>query len=81
MKLPKQEDVRPDYYKVGGIEPIDYMKAKMTPEQFEGFCLGNVYKYTGRYLYKGGLTDLKKARYYLELLIEVKGESDERSDR
>ncbi|WP_253264562.1 DUF3310 domain-containing protein [Geobacillus sp. MR] len=58
--MTKQEDVRPDYYKVGGIEPIDYMKAKMTPEQFEGFCLGNVYKYTGRYLYKGGLTDLKK---------------------
>ncbi|MED3747910.1 MULTISPECIES: DUF3310 domain-containing protein [Geobacillus] len=80
MKLPKQEDVRPDYYKVGGIEPIEYMEAKMTEEQFSGFCLGNVYKYVGRYLYKGGLEDLRKARYYLDRLIELEGKRDERSD-
>ena len=27
--------INPDHYKVGGIEAIDYMKAKSKPEEFE----------------------------------------------
>ena len=27
--------IDPDHYKVGGIETIDYMRAKSTPEEFE----------------------------------------------
>ena len=41
------------YYDVGGIEVIDYIKAKLTPEQYKGYLLGNVYKYSGRMQYKG----------------------------
>lgn len=60
----------PPHYKTGGIEPIDYMKAKLTKEQFDGFLIGNVIKYVSRYSHKNGLEDLKKARWYLDKLIE-----------
>lgn len=59
------------HYAVGGIQPIEYMKLKMTKEQFEGFCLGNVIKYTSRCQYKDSmLADLHKANDYLNWLIE-----------
>ena len=60
----------PDHYKTGGIETIDYIKAKLTPEQFEGYLVGNVIKYVSRYRHKNGVEDLKKARVYLNWLIE-----------
>ena len=60
----------PDHYKVGGIETIDFIKAKLTPEQFEGYLAGNVIKYISRYRHKNGAEDLKKARVYLNWLIE-----------
>jgi hypothetical protein len=63
--------VNPDHYKVGGIETIDYMQAKMGKEQFEGYLLGNVIKYTSRFQHKNGIEDLKKAQWYLNKLIEV----------
>ena len=48
----------PPHYKVGGIETIDYMKAKSI-------------KYLSRTGYKGdALEDLKKAQWYLNKLIE-----------
>jgi hypothetical protein len=31
--------VNPDHYKVGGIGTIDYLQAKLTPEEFAGYCL------------------------------------------
>lgn len=59
------------HYKVGGIQPIDYMRCKLSKEQFEGFCLGNVIKYVSRSDYKGSkIADLKKAQDYLNWLIE-----------
>lgn len=60
----------PSHYTAGGIEVIEIMKAKLTPEQFEGYLRGNLMKYTMRDQYKGGLEDLKKARAYLNWLIE-----------
>ncbi len=57
----------PDHYKVGGIESIDVIRAKLTPEQFEGFCLGNAMKYVHRAGHKGSKSDdIKKAAVYLE---------------
>lgn len=47
-----------------GIETIDYIESwKMD------FNQGNVIKYVSRYLMKGGLEDLKKAKWYLERII------------
>jgi hypothetical protein len=61
---------QPAHYKAGGIETIDYLKAKMSKEMFEGFLLGNVLKYTSRYRDKNGREDLEKARWYLNKLLE-----------
>ena len=72
--LPKgvifSDAINPDHYKIGGIESIDYMQAKMTPEEFAGFCKGNALKYISRAGHKGDAAeDLRKARWYLDRLI------------
>src|SRR5690606_4912224 len=38
---PQQDDIinRPAHYLVGGIETIDFIRAKLTAEQFEGYLL------------------------------------------
>ncbi|WP_424766262.1 DUF3310 domain-containing protein [Paenibacillus sp. sgz302251] len=59
----------PNHYMAGGIETIDYIKAKLTPEQWQGYCLGNIMKYTSRYLLKNGAEDLQKADKHLKWLI------------
>lgn len=38
----------PSYYKLGGIEPFDYMRSKMTPEEFQGYLKCNIIKYVSR---------------------------------
>lgn len=58
----------PSHY-TQGIEVIDILKDKLTPEQFDGFCLGNILKYTMRARHKNGMEDLKKAQWYLDALI------------
>ena len=63
--------IKEDYYKVGGIETIDFIKAKLTPEEFKGFLKGNVIKYVSRALHKGDEKyDYKKAKYYTDMLNE-----------
>lgn len=64
--------INPIHYTYGGIETIDYLKAKMTPDQFDGFLIGNILKYVSRQQKKNGLEDLKKAQWYLNKLIETK---------
>lgn len=58
------------HYKNNSIEPIEYMKQNFTKEEYRGFLQGNVHKYMARYKDKNGLEDLKKAKVYLEWLIE-----------
>lgn len=66
----------PSHYTAGDIECIDCIKAALG-ENFMGFLIGNVIKYSYRYRNKNGLEDLKKARWYLERAIkEVKCEND-----
>jgi hypothetical protein len=59
----------PPHYNRGGIECLDAIKASMTREQFLGYLKGNQIKYIWRYDTKGGIEDLKKARFYLDRLI------------
>ncbi len=61
----------PAHYASGGIECIDAIEASMTPEEFQGYCKGNLIKYTWRYRDKGGTQDLQKARWYLDRLIKA----------
>jgi len=43
----------------------------LTDEELIGYYRGNVAKYLHRWRYKNGLEDLKKARWYLEALIQL----------
>ena len=64
----------PHHYNTGDIECIDAIKASMSPEAFKGYLKGNTEKYLWRYSYKNGLEDLKKARWYLNYLIQMESE-------
>ena len=44
----------PKHYKIGGIETIDFIEAKLTHEQYEGYMVGNIIKYISRYGHKDG---------------------------
>jgi hypothetical protein len=63
---------QPDHYCQGGIECIDAIEAALTPEEFRGFCKGNVIKYVWRERHKAGSStdeSLKKAQWYLARLV------------
>ena len=61
----------PPHYISGGLEVLEVLEKKMSPEAFKGFLMGNVLKYVLRHEYKGGLQDLKKANFYLTKWIDV----------
>ena len=63
--MPTSKQVGGDHYAVMKIQPIEFILANEL-----GFCEGNVIKYLCRYKRKNGLEDLKKARQYLDFLIE-----------
>ena len=61
----------PTHYNQFGIECLSAIEASMTPVEFRGYLKGNCQKYIWRYVYKGKpVEDLKKAAFYLNLLIE-----------
>lgn len=60
----------PSHYTQGKIECIDAIKDIMTPEAFQGFLKGNIMKYVWRADKKNGIEDYKKARRYLNYLIQ-----------
>jgi hypothetical protein len=60
----------PPHYTRGGIEAIDYMEAKSTPEEFAGHLRLTALKYLSRIGYKDdALQDLKKAQWYVNRLV------------
>lgn len=61
----------PAHYTAGGIETIEFIRAKLTPEQLKGYYLGNLLKYLSRGQYKNGLQDYQKAMVYLRWLVEL----------
>lgn len=61
----------PRHYASQNIEPIEYMRAAMTSEEFIGYCCGNIIKYCSRWRKKNGIEDLEKARQYLDWMIEA----------
>ncbi len=60
----------PPHYTDGGIECIEAIEASLTPEEFRGYCKGNLMKYGWRERLKGGTKSLKKAQWYLDRLIQ-----------
>ena len=67
VATPQHDEVNhPSHYTSGGIETIDFIEAKLSPEEFRGYCLGNALKYLSRTGKKGdAMTDLQKAKWYL----------------
>ena len=64
----------PSHYTAGGIETIDFIRAKLTTEEFKGYCKGNIIKYISRAGKKKSSTmkeDLQKAETYLKWLEEI----------
>lgn len=67
----------PDHYTQGGIEVIEYIRAKLTEQEFVGYCLGNTLKYVSRAGHKGdALEDYRKAQVYLGWVIEALEQHD-----
>lgn len=57
-----------NHYKEMKIQPVEFIHANGL-----GYFEGNVVKYVSRWKAKNGVDDLKKARHYLDLLIELEG--------
>jgi hypothetical protein len=70
-----ERQVDGDHYVNNPVQTWDYIHRNDI-----GYLAGNVIKYVSRYKGKHGLTDLYKARHYLEKLIEEEllGKVDDR---
>lgn len=55
-----------NHYAKFAIQPLEFIVRNNI-----GFLEGNVIKYVVRWKDKAGLEDLKKARHYLDMLIEL----------
>ena len=65
----------PSHYLHGGIETIEVIRMMLTPEEFKGYCKGNIIKYRERAPYKGREEeDYAKARKYKEFLDDANKE-------
>jgi len=63
---------KPPHYTNGKVECLEYLEDNMSIVGYCGFLEGNVKKYLHRYRYKGTvMSDLNKAKFYLNRLIEV----------
>jgi hypothetical protein len=67
---PKDGQVGGSHYKDLKIQPTEFIHANNIP-----FIEGNIIKYIVRHRQKNGLEDLKKAKHYLELLIQLEYET------
>jgi len=57
----------------GGIETIEVIRMMLTPEEFKGYCKGNIIKYREHAPYNGNEEeDYAKALKYKEILEEEK---------
>ena len=65
----------PAHYNFAGVECIDAIRAATGEEGFSYYLQGNIMKYLWRYKYKNGVEDLRKAQWYLTVLIEDQDDS------
>jgi hypothetical protein len=73
LSTTKSDDVQigGEHYRSKSIQQWEAMEAWFTPREFIGYLRGNVIKYIGRYPDKNGIEDLRKAKHYLDKLIEM----------
>jgi len=78
MSINPEYDVvtKPEHYNQDNcIECIDAIRAALGTG-FKEYLQGNILKYIWRHKYKNGVEDLKKARWYLDRLIEAEVSND-----
>jgi len=68
-----KDKINPSHYQ-GSIETIDCIQSQLNDDEFKGYLKGNVFKYVSRCArkettYQGELTDILKAHWYMERLI------------
>lgn len=67
---PLATQIAGDHYKSLAIQPVEYIHANQIP-----FMEGSAIKYLTRWRNKGGIDDLRKAKHFIELLIELETRS------
>lgn len=62
----------PNHYRLDGlgIEVIHIIENILGTEGFKAYCKGNIIKYILRASKKNGIEDLKKARKYIDYILE-----------
>lgn len=68
---PLDTQIGGQHYKSFKIQPVEFITANNL-----GFCEGNIIKYVVRYKAKNGLQDLKKARHYIDILIDLESKKE-----
>jgi hypothetical protein len=64
--------INPRHYKNGKVECIDAIESAVVGKVgIEATCVSNIIKYLWRYEDKNGVVDVKKAKWYLDKLINV----------
>jgi len=70
------DDISPSHYKQGEIEVIDFIL-----DQKMDYLTANVQKYIARWRFKDGINDLRKARWFLDKLIEQEVKNSEKHNK
>ena len=65
----------PQHYNTENFECIDVMLETQGIDDTAAFCKCNAFKYLFRTNQKNGIEDIKKAIWYLNKYVELKGES------
>ena len=74
------DKINPDHYKKAPLESIEYIEKQLGPN-VKYYLVGTIYKYLHRWEYKDEpLTDHKKARRYLDKLIQQIEEQEPRRE-
>lgn len=73
--------IKPKHYHSKEIDPIGVMEKSFSVDELEGFLKGNALKYIMRYNKKGTpLEDLRKARDYVDMLIDLYSQYELKKD-
>ena len=74
--LAEMNTLNPDHYQQGEIEVIDFIL-----DQKMDYLTARVQKYLARWRFKNGIDDLRKARWFLDKLIEQQVENADRDNK
>lgn len=67
-----RDNTNPEHYKQGKIECIDALEsATVNLKGIDAVCTANAIKYLWRWREKNGLEDLRKAKWYIDKLLDL----------